>query len=179
MGRSALGESNTLIILLTKDLGLIRARAQGLRKPSAKLSSALITLAESNVTLVRGKDGWRITGATLSCQWHRLLPSVGRVRTSRLVGLMLRLVAGETQDTYLFPLFKGFLETLNTPHHPDLHDAAECVAILKLLSILGLDQDVHISSTASLYDSQILKDVAKERSLYIERINHGIEMSGL
>ncbi len=70
VARSPLGERAVLLTLLTGDLGLIRARAEGLRKPGAKLAHALQTFSESEVTLVRGKDGggWRapcfpITGA--------------------------------------------------------------------------------------------------------------------
>jgi len=69
LARAHTGEATTFLTLLTPDLGLVYARAQSLRKPGAKLASSLATLTESSVVLVRGKDGWRVTGAVLEENW--------------------------------------------------------------------------------------------------------------
>ena len=53
-----------LVTLLTPELGLVRARAEGVRRSGAKLAHALQTLHASDVILVRGKlrrrvwSGW-------------------------------------------------------------------------------------------------------------------------
>jgi recombinational DNA repair protein (RecF pathway) len=53
LSRTPLAEASALVTLLTADVGLIRARAQGVRKPGAKMASALQTLIESDVMLLR------------------------------------------------------------------------------------------------------------------------------
>mgnify|MGYP001567250827 CR=1 FL=1 len=65
LSRAPSGEANAFITLITPELGLVRARAQGVRKPGAKLAAALATFAESSLVLVRGKEDWRIAGAVL------------------------------------------------------------------------------------------------------------------
>lgn len=137
--RSPLGEANTLVTLLTPGLGLVRARAQGLRKPGAKLAAALATFAESELVLVRGKEGWRVAGAVLAENRFQQLPSRDvRVRAARVCGLLLRLVAGETHDAELYDVVQGFFDALSTTP-ADLHEAAELLVVLRVLAILGLD----------------------------------------
>lgn len=178
LARTPLGEANGLITLLTEDLGLVRARAQGIRKPGAKLASALVTYAESEVALVRGREGWRVTGATLSEPWFaRLQKRSVRERAGRVAGLVLRLVPGESAEPQFFSLMINFFRALVEQNELE-HDSAECLAALSLLSTLGLDADPTIVHTPS-FEPEILAHVGAHRRDYILRINRGIEASGL
>lgn len=178
LARAPLGEANTLVTLVTSDLGLVRARAQGLRKPSAKLAPALATFCESEVTLVRGSEGWRITGATLIEQWHRRLTPEARTHAARTVGLLLRLVLGQTSDATFFEIVQGYFEALATTDAAQ-HEAAECLAALRLVATLGLDGEALPSRAASVYDAATLAVVTQDRSRIVGRINRGIAASGL
>jgi DNA repair protein RecO (recombination protein O) len=170
LSRSALGEANLLVTLLTEEVGLIRARAQGARHTKAKLASALATLSESEVMLVRGAEGWRIAGATLGESWFgRLKNADARRRAARVVGLYTRLVSGESADPRLFESLRAFFATLaDTP--PEEHEAAEILAALQLLTALGLDAGALPATPA---------EVLGARRDYIARVNRGIEASGL
>ncbi len=178
LARTPLGEANALITLLTHDLGLVRARAQGLRKSSAKLAPALSTFAESDIVLVKGREGWRATGAISAELWHRRLTRPARLRAGRVAGLLLRLVPGEATDAILFSIFSGFLVSLTTEDE-GMHDAAECLAALRILGALGFDAGVVPGRTPAHYEPEVLQDVARGRSSFVARINHGIEASGL
>lgn len=169
LSRSALGEANLLVTLLTEDIGLVRARAQGARHTKAKLASALATLAESEVMLVRGAEGWRVAGATLSENHFNKLSRAARLRAARVTGLYVRLVSGEVADTRLFESLTRFFTALAESPEEE-HEAAEILAALTLLAALGLDagelpQDAHA--------------VLAARRDYIQRVNRGIEASGL
>src|SRR5580692_963366 len=96
LSRTPIGEASAFITLLTPDLGLVRARAQSIRKPGAKLAAALQTFSESDVILVRGKDGWRLSGAVLARSWFTELNAPARLRAGRITNLVLRLVHGES-----------------------------------------------------------------------------------
>src|SRR3989338_6803710 len=102
LSRSSLGEANAFITLLTPELGLVRARAQGLRRSGAKLAAALPTLAESSVVLVRGGGGGGL--AKKEKGWAESQRAAARARAARVSGLLLRLVAGEAHDAALFPV---------------------------------------------------------------------------
>lgn len=178
LGRRPVAEESVLITVLTKDLGLIRARAQGLRKPGAKLASALQTLSESEVTTVAGRDGWRVSGAVLRTNWFRALPSASRERASRVAALILRLVPGEAADPELYRLFALFLSALATMP-PEAHEALECLAVLRLLSTLGLDSGDLPGTSAEPYGVEALRQVYARRAAFVARANAGISASGL
>lgn len=178
LARVAAGETNTLVTLLTRELGLVRARAQGLRRSGAKLAAALTTFSESDVVLVRGKEGWRLTGAVLVENWFEQLkaPAV-RERSGRVTALLLRLVAGETPDSELYGIVTAFFTALTT--FPDeQQDAIEILAALRILAALGLENGVATPST-ELFSPELLTEVARGRVDFIARINNGILASGL
>jgi DNA repair protein RecO (recombination protein O) len=176
LARTPLGEANGLLTILTADLGLLRARAQGIRKPGAKLAAALATYAESTLTLVRGQEGWRITGATLEHPWFRALAAhPARERAARVTGLVVRLVAGEAADVAVFPRMVDFFSALSSLPS-ESHEAAECLAALSVLAALGLDAG---SDLPGSFDASFSSVFSANRAAYISRINRGIEASGL
>lgn len=178
LSRTPLGEANVLVTLITPDLGLVRARAQGLRRSGAKLSHSLKTFSESSVVLVRGKESWRIAGAVLEEDWFaRLGFYEARARAGRISGLLLRLVAGETNDQKLFTIVRSFLNALATLKN-SLHEAVEILAALRLLAVLGLDGGV-IRGEPTDFTQPLLAEVLEKRTIYIARINNGILASGL
>lgn len=177
LARAPLAEASALLYVLTADFGLVRARAQGVRKPGAKLASAVQTFRESEVMLVRGKDGWRLSGANLVDNRLAVLQPGARNRAGRIAQLTLRLVHGETNDPALFDVFMGFLEALPTLDETEA-DAAECLVALRLLRTLGLDAG-EVPGGESSYEKAVLDEATLLRNTLILRINRGIGASGL
>lgn len=178
LARIPVGEANTIVTVLTEELGLVYARAQGLRNSRAKLAHALVTFAESDLTLVRGKDGWRLAGAVLRENWFRRLSTRdSRERAARVSALVLRLVAGEVQERELFPTVTGLLYALATLPSAS-HDAAEVLSALRVLSVLGLDAGEMPKSGVS-FGEETLAHIERERAQYVARVNRGISASGL
>lgn len=177
LARFPLGEANVALLLLTPELGLVRARAQGARKSGAKLASSLQTLTESSVVLIRGKEGWRVSGAVGVENWNRALDASSRVRAGRVALLLLRLVRGETYDLPLYEAYRGFLGALSTLSEEE-REGAECIAALRVIHLLGHDAG-DIADPVSAYDTSQLPSSIVERRAIIARINHGISASGL
>lgn len=178
LARSPSGETNAFVTLITPELGLLRARAQGVRRPGAKLAAALATFSESELVLVRGREGWRIAGAVPQASWFkRLKHAASRVRAARVTGLLLRLVAGEAHDPALFPIIRGFFQAL-AELPDDAHEAAEVLAALRVVAALGLDAG-DIPGEPSLFTPPLLSAIAEKHTDYIARINTGITASGL
>lgn len=176
LGRTALGEASAWMLLLTRELGLVRAKAQGIRKPGAKLAHALTTFVGSDVVLVRGKEGWRVSGAILSHDYFSELPFHARTRAGRIAGLMSRLIRGEGSDPSLYEMFDALLRALPTLSEEEGEDV-EVLAALALLNTLGLDagerpEGETFGEGARAYAREHRKDL-------IVRVNRGIEASGL
>ncbi len=165
------------VSLLTEDFGIIRARSQGARKPGAKMAPALQTLSVADVTLIRGKDGWRTAGAILEENWARALKPTSRARAVRVTELAQRLVHGEHADPDLFSILLSFVRILGTLEETD-QEAAEMIAAVRVLHVLGLDAGDTFGELDDYAPEQLAKATA-ERTELITRINHGIASSGL
>lgn len=176
LARTPLAEASALLYALTPEFGLIKARAQGVRKPGAKLAPAIQTLTEHDAILVRGKEGWRLSGAVLAEDWFHALSTQKRACAGRIARLLLRLVRGESQGTELFSIFRAFLEALTTLTDAEV-EHTELLVALHLLRELGLDAGEMPVSNA--YDADTMAFVSVNRKALITRINHGISASGL
>jgi recombinational DNA repair protein (RecF pathway) len=178
LARHPHGEANAVLMFAAEGLGIIRGRAQGVRKAGAKLAPALATFAESDVNLVKGKEGWRVAGAVLREPWfQRLADHDVRRRAARVGGLLLRLAPAEDHGHDFFDIIEQFFNALLVLPSP-LHEAAEHASVIQILARLGLDSHEVIPVEEAL-TSEALCLVQKERTAYIHRINHGIAASGL
>ncbi len=175
LGRLPNGEASATVFLLTSEFGLVRARAQGLRKEGAKLAGALQTFCESEVTLVRGKEIWRIAGATCIENWSTKLTLSNRLRAGRIAHLLMRLLRGESDDAEIFPIMQGLLHALAQTTE-EQGDSAECLAALKILQALGLDAG---PLPEAGYGERALEEITSARNTFVSRVNRGITASGL
>lgn len=175
LARTPIREAGMLVTLLTPDLGLVRARAEGVRRSGAKLAHALQTLCEADCMLVRGKEGWRLTGAVLSENRFIGLSVPSRSRIARVASLLLRLVHGEVDDALLHQEFMAFMEAIPTLL-PEEAEAAETLVVLRLLHQLGFDAG---EKPPEGYGAAALGYVPIRHSELIARINRGIAASGV
>ncbi len=190
LSRIPIAEASALITLLTPEIGLVRARAQGVRKPGAKMAGALQTLVACDVQLLRGNHGWRLAGALHTTDWFsKLEESPARKRAGRIAHLLLRLVHEESSEssTILYEIFMEFVATLSRvselssskEEEESFADAAECLAALRILHALGVDAGIIPGVAQTDFTKDVLLAVIKNRSDIILRINKGITASGL
>ena len=97
LGSSPTGEASKLYVLYTEDFGLIRAKAQGVRLVQSKLRYNLEDYSFCTISLVRGKEFWRITGAVSDTS-----PKETVILRARVLNLVRRLVQGEEKNEKLF-----------------------------------------------------------------------------
>jgi hypothetical protein len=119
-----------------------------------------------------------VTGSVLEENWFVLIPSPDtRAAAARVSGLLLRLVAGEVQESKLFIIMRGFLGALaELPE--DFHESVEILAVLRILAVLGLDSG-EIPGEVGDFTEMILARIKLGRAAYVVRINNGITASGL
>lgn len=140
LGSRESGESDKSVALLTRDFGLVRARASGLRSEKSKMRYALQDFSHSNVSLVKGKRAWRVAGAT-ALQVAQGDPR-GTASFARISELVLRLVHGEERSDYLFEALREAHGAL-MQENADAHGMIEIVCVARVLYALG-----YISSEA-------------------------------
>ena len=95
-----LREADRVYSILTKDFGLIRGTATGVRKGHSKLRGVLEPISLVNVSLVRGKEYWRITSA----EPIKTIKPV--VEILKPLAVLEKLVQGEASNPELFEALK-------------------------------------------------------------------------
>lgn len=177
LSRSPLAEESLSVSFLTEDFGVVRARSQGARKKGSKMSAGIQTLSESTITLLRGKEGWRMAGAVLEVNWARELTEDARRRAARVLDLTERFVRGEHADAELFTLMAHFLAAL-AHHTGEEQDGVEMLAVVRMLRLLGLDAGPMYGDSHE-FTPKIIADALRDRSALTARVNRGITASGL
>src|SRR3989338_10897372 len=94
LGKRAVGEANTLVYILTRELGLVRAKATSSRREVSKLRYGLETLSRGRYTFVRGKNEWRLTGVDGVSRDLLGSTPAQRKRLGQVSKLLMRLVLG-------------------------------------------------------------------------------------
>lgn len=182
IGRYAVGEGSAKVLMYTDALGLIWALSQSSRTERSQLRAHVQEGTRGTFSLLKGRDVWRITGATETANAHfdfRELPHVQKA-AARVSAFVRQFVRGEGTDPYFFQTLWGFFESL--PHrNADMLRDAECVAVLRMLAALGyVEGDTHVSPFLALsYDPPLLFEVGRLRPSLIKVINEGMSASGL
>lgn len=146
-------EADRIYSILTRDFGLVRARALGVRKESSKLRGNLEPLALSSVSLVRGKEHWRATSAELI----RSIPFLPEL--ARPLSLLEKLVQGESANSELFDAIERALEISEAPD-----DVFEIRLVSQILFNLGYLKE---------------EDLALGKKDLIKAVNNGLQYSHL
>ena len=110
LGSKNYGEAGKYYPIFTRDLGMIYASAQGVRKISSKLRFVLQDFSYIKIDLVQGKDFWRVTSASKTNKLEQLLKDKETFLIVSNIGKLLkRLLAGVEPNEILFSdLINGF-----------------------------------------------------------------------
>jgi len=170
---SPYGESGKFLLLFTKDFGMIGATAQGIRLIQSKLRYHTQDYSFSNISIVRGKDIWRITGAEAH---DSIKPSSLHIK---ILKLLKRLLHGEEKNEKLFDIVE-LLYTFSIDEKD--FDIVEYLTVLRILYTLG-----YIRNTEKLegflvdcqISDEILEKVKSSKSHIIQIINSALKESQL
>lgn len=146
-------EADRIYSILTRDFGLLRAIAGGVRNSTSKLRGSLEPLSLANISLVKGKERWRITSVE-QVRKIRSLPEI-----TRPLVLLEKLVQGEEAHPELFDVVESALEG-----DPIFGEGDEIVLVARILHALGYleESDLQLGKTA-----------------LVKAINQGLKESGL
>ena len=132
------GEANRFYFLLTKDLGFIKASAQGVRLLKSKLKGHLQDFSVINVSVVKGKEIWRITSSEV-LENESLIKNRDKIFvTKNIFSLLLRMLHGEEKNESLFEcvdIFYNFI--LKNQLDKDQLKNVEILTVLRILHHLG------------------------------------------
>lgn len=151
------GEANARVWLLTRDMGLVVASVQGVRKPGAKLSNALIEYSLVRADLVKGREVWRLISLVMERQIVVELRDSTYARAFvRSLSFVDRLVVGEGlphEDLF------AHVETLADYVHdardisPEIVDTLSLWRIATMLGYIAVEENQEKFVTLSFADA--------------------------
>jgi len=179
-----LRESDRLVECFTKDFGLIRAIAKSAREERSKLRYALEPLSRATISLVRGRDVWRIRGAHHEESFYRAFED--SPETLRMIGntfvLLRRLVTGEEENRELFcDLSEALIFLKEGALSSEEIKAFESILVLRVLSRLGyrLPREDWTRYLSEPLSEDLIREFAPQRRLAVTLINETLTESQL
>lgn len=130
-------EADKIITLFTKELGLLQARAIGVRLLQSKLRYSLQDFSYAKVSLVRGRELWRLTSAGSAYNIVSKISPESFV-FARALSLIKRLVHGEEKNENLWSILFNALNFLKGEEASKINpEYIEWVLVLRILHALG------------------------------------------
>lgn len=176
------GEANRFVDVFTKELGLIRAVAKSVRRERSKLRYSLQDHTVLVVSLVRGRDVWRITGAKETTSVYLALREDKDKLTlfAHIALLLRRLLHGEEKNEQLFDIVMSCISYIreNVLSSRDLK-GVEYVTVLRILRSLGYISGAEAYLVSTLYTPSFLEMVLDNEKKIVREINHALTESHL
>ena len=175
-------EDSRVLTLYTRELGLVEAYAQGVRKLKSKLRPHLSELSLARVSLVRGREFWRLTSAENLATFGDCQPEKLRL-VSRFFRLVLKLINGEFRQPELFDeLENGLVFLTETNLDPRSLHHFEIVMVLKILyhlGYLGQTENLEQFFLSPDWTLEFLESVGPLRRQALASINQSFEQGQL
>lgn len=179
------GEANKSYLIFTKELGMIRGTAQGVRLLKSKLRFSLQDFSRASVSTVRGKDIWRVTNAKLTSNLYETHKERKEIVTviAHVFSLMKRLMPGEEKHEKLFDVLARALDFLETEKNLVFDDVTsfECILVLNILFELGYlapggDLSLYIEP---VWSRELLMQMVPQRKHAYQEINKSLKETQL
>lgn len=172
------GESNRTYKLLTRERGLLYAHGQGVRELKSRNRYALQTGQMSEITLVRGREVWRITGAKVITEAS--IPPASLIHKYKILHLIGGLLAQEDPVQEIFDVLRGGNDAFCT-HAESTAPLIEVVTMIRLMDKLGFmarpSKEPLLETFLDSYtiSDDLLDKVAQHKRVLIQRINSALE----
>lgn len=167
------GEAGKFLLIFTKDFGMIGVVAQGIRLNQSKLRYHVQDFSYCLVSIVKGKDVWRLTGAN---EIKRI--SKSSLLHFKILKLLKRLLQGEEKNERLFNIIENLYQT-NIDNKDS--DIIECLIVVRMLYELGYvsNKELSLYLEGNTIDDDILNNVRKNKVNIVKIINLALKESQL
>ena len=185
LGSRSYGEANKIFKILTPDLGLVNCLAQGIRLEKSKLRFNATVRRFVKVSLVRGREHWRLIHLGLGSNLGLNLPEDKlEIFLTKTAALLLRFIHGEVGDPNLYYILKGSVLawSQNEKNNFQNQQNLEILTMVRLLSALGYrpdDKGVEFFAQTNDWQENILSDFNVYLSRAVRSVNAILKNSHL
>ena len=176
------GEAGRHYAIFTRDLGMVTATAQGVRKMSSKLRFILQDFAYVKIDLVQGKNIFRVTSASKTNILAQITKMPDNFKVfANIARLLKRLLAGIEANEVLFAdLLQGLSVLEKITAKDDLRNI-EAIIVLRILNNLGYigEHDILENLVKSPFEESLVFEVSKDRTKVLHHINKALKETHL
>lgn len=176
------GEAGKYYSIFTKDLGMVHASAQGVRKMSSKLRFVLQDFAYLKIDLVQGKNIFRVTNASKTNVLENITKMPENFKVfANIARLLKRLLAGVEPNEVLFADLLNGLSILEKSETKEELLNIEAIIVLRILNNLGYigENEVLDNLTKSPFEGNLVFEVSKDRNKVLQHINKALKETHL
>lgn len=181
LGSKNSGECGKYYFIFTRDLGMVYATAQGVRKMSSKLRFVLQDFAYVKIDLVQGANFWRVTSASKTNMLENLSKNSGTFEVfSNIANLLKRLLAGIEPNEALFVDLINGLSVLEKANTKELRNI-EAIIVLRILNNLGYigENQILQNLIKSPFEENLVFEISKSRPEVLHQINKALKETHL
>lgn len=182
LGSRNFKEAGKYYHIFTRDLGLVYAEAEGVRKLASKLRYVLSDYSYVNLDLIQRKNIWRITNASKTNELEALPKDFLKLKIyGNISRLLIRLIPEQEKNTKLFEEVINGLSVLeqndNIKELPNL----EIVLVLRILHNLGYinGEEIFKELIHSPFEKELIGEIAKNKLEVIKEINKALRETQL
>lgn len=175
-------EAHILATFLTREMGIIRAVVTSGRKESSRLRYGIQPLSQIELSMVRGKLLWRVTGVQVVLQWQSILErKTDREKMRRIGSLIEALVVEEDASVSLYTAFTEGMRCIAEEPEETIRSLRELYMVRYFLGELGyMEKDsTSIHAITSAIPKETIDLMMKEKATLVGKINHAIGASQL
>ncbi len=177
-----MGEAEKYYSVLTRDLGMITARAQGVRKMHSKLRFVLQDFAYIKLDLVAGQNIFRITSAAKTNLLEKISKNPKTLSIlANISRLLKRLLAGVEPNEALFGELLNGLDILEKTETEEDLGNIEAVIVLRIVHNLGYigGDEMLDKFIKSPFEKDMVFEAAKNRGKILSEINKALKETHL
>lgn len=182
LGSKNFGESGRYYFIFTRDLGMIYASAQGVRKISSKLRFVLQDYSYIKIDLIKSRDFWRITNAFKTNILEKITKDENRFQILvNISNLLKKLLTGEEENEILFTDFLNGLFILEKSNLKEELYNIEIIIVLRILNNLGYigDHKNLYNLIKSPFEQDLIFEAIENRLTILKEINKALRETGL
>ena len=182
LGSRNFGETGRYYYIFTRDLGMITASAQGVRKMASKLRHVLQDFSYLKIDLVQGKNIFRVTNALKTNALEKITKMPENFKVfANIANLLKRLLAGVEPNQSLFADLLNGLSVLEKAETKENLLNIEAVIVLRILNNLGYigDNDIIKDFIRSPFEENLMFEASKHRAKVLHQINKALKETHL
>ncbi|MDQ2932968.1 MAG: DNA repair protein RecO [bacterium] len=177
------GEAGKVLSIFTRDLGLVRASAQGIRFEKSKLRYHAQEYSLGEFSFVRGKEVWRMTNAD-QVESFTTLHTTAQELIARVALLLRRLLHGEEPHAELFEHIESlfiFLKSIPalSNEHSNILESLTMYRILAALGYIAPDKKIDSRILNEELGVFFLDEIGGQRMTLNAHINKALKESHL